>query len=156
MNNSDFHLAQYNIIKLKDQLNAPIISEFKDFLGPVNQLADRSPGFVWRLKGEEGLDATDVFTPYEDPLVFINLSVWESFEDLENYVFKSVHSYFLKSRKKYGSKMDGQQGVLWWLPKGTLPSVEDAKLKLDRLNQNGSSSEAFSLKERYTHNGLRL
>lgn len=66
MDNALFHLAQFNIIKLKDELDSPIISEFKDFLAPVNKLAETSPGFVWRLKDDGGEDATNIETPYED------------------------------------------------------------------------------------------
>ena len=58
------HLAQYNIIRLKDDLNSPIVKEFKDFLAPVNLLAEESSGFIWRHKDESGHSATDLETPY--------------------------------------------------------------------------------------------
>ena len=77
MNNK--HLAQYNIIRLKDELDSPIIKEFKDFLEPVNLLAEESDGFIWRLKDESGASATDMETPYEDKLIFVNMSVWKNY-----------------------------------------------------------------------------
>lgn len=156
MKTTVYHLAQFNIIKLKDQLDSPLIKEFKDFLGPVNQLAEESPGFVWRLKDDSGGGATAVETPYEDPLIFINLSVWQSFESLKAYSYQTVHSYFLKSRNKWGEKMDGYQAVLWWIPAGTTPSVLEGKEKLDMLNSSGSSAAAFSMADLYTHEGVKM
>lgn len=149
MPNQSFHLAQFNIIKLKAALDSPIIAEFKDFLAPVNEWAEQSPGFVWRLKDEGGGSATEVETPYEDKLIFVNLSVWKSIVELENYTFRTVHSYFLKNRKKWGVNMDGYQSVIWWMPADTLPTVLDGKNKLDLLNQNGSTPQAFTFKEKF-------
>ncbi len=152
-NNTRFYLSQFNIIKLKEELDSPMIMEFKDFLGPVNKLAEKSQGFVWRLKDEEGESATDIETPYEDKLVFVNLSVWLNFDDLENYIYRTVHGYFLKNRKKWGIKMEGYQSVLWWKPAGEFPTILEGKNKLDLLNEIGSSSQAFSINEKYDELG---
>lgn len=156
MSNTVYHLAQFNIIKLKDHLDSPIIKEFKDFLAPVNQLAEESPGFVWRLKDEEGGSASNIETPYEDELIFVNMSVWLNYEHLKNYSYKTVHSYFLKSRGKWSTKMDDHQAVLWWIPSDEKPSLPEAKNRLDRLNKFGSSSEAFGMTDNYNHDGLKL
>src|SRR5688572_3887477 len=101
MNNTNYYLAQFNIIKLKDHLDSPVVKEFKDFLAPVNQLAEESPGFVWRLKDDNGESAANVETPYKDELIFVNMSVWLNYEYLKSYTYQTVHSYFLKSRKKW-------------------------------------------------------
>ncbi|WP_075342574.1 DUF3291 domain-containing protein [Tenacibaculum agarivorans] len=147
------HLAQYNIIKLKDELNSPIVKEFRDFLAPVNLLAEESEGFIWRLKDEGGESATDLETPYEDKLIFINMSVWENYEFLKEYTYKTVHSYFLKSRKKWSNEIEGHKAVMWYVEKGHIPTVTEAKAKLDELNQNGSSPNAFSMTEIYNEFG---
>lgn len=156
MNHSNYHLAQYNIINLIDEIDSPTIKEFKDFLAPVNKLAEDSTGFVWRLKDEGGTDATDIETPYEDKLVFINMSVWVDIASLKSYSYQTVHSYFLKSRKKWSTQMAGHQAVMWWIPAGHIPSILEAKEKLDILNQNGPSAEAFSMTEHYDQNGIKL
>ena len=156
MNNTILHLAQFNIIKLKDHIDSPVVKEFKDFLAPVNQLAEESPGFIWRLKDEEGASATNIETPFRDKLIFVNLSVWLNFENLKTYSYKTVHSYFLKSRNKWANKMDGHQVVLWWIHAGENPTVIQAKEKLDLLNKLGSSPEAFSLIELYNQDGIKL
>lgn len=151
MNNK--HLAQYNIIRLKDELNSPIIKEFKDFLAPVNLLAEQSSGFIWRLKDESGESATDMETPYEDKLIFVNMSVWENYESLNEYTYKTVHSYFLKSRKKWSNEIEGHKSVMWYIERGHTPTISEAKEKLELLNQNGSSSKAFSMSEIYDEFG---
>lgn len=150
------HLAQFNIIKLKDELDSPIIKEFKDFLAPVNLLAEESNGFVWRLKDESGASATDIETPYEDNLIFINMSVWENYEYLKQYTYKTVHSYFLRNKKKWSSNVAGHKAVMWYVDKGKTPTVLEGKEKLDLLNQNGASPEAFSMIEIYDEFGKRM
>ncbi|PXX25760.1 DUF3291 domain-containing protein [Arenibacter sp. ARW7G5Y1] len=156
MSHNDYHLAQFNIIKLKDHLDSPIVKEFKDFLGPVNQLAEESPGFIWRLKDESSYGATDLETPYQDELIFINMSVWLNYEYLKTYTYQTVHSYFLKSRKKWSSEIEGHTAVMWYLEAGKLPSVHEAKSKLDFLNQFGSSEIAFSMTDIYNFDGTKL
>ncbi|MEP2024398.1 MAG: DUF3291 domain-containing protein [Reichenbachiella sp.] len=153
MNSSQDQLAQFNITKLKANLDDPIMKEFKDFLAPVNLLAEESPGFVWRLKDENGDAAIEVETPFDDPLIFVNMSVWENYESLRSYTYDTVHNYFLKSRKKWSEKMDSHQVVLWWVENGHLPNLEEAKQKLELLKHNGSSPNAFSLRELYSEKG---
>lgn len=156
MSNTTYYLAQFNITKLKADLDDPIMKEFKDFLAPVNQLAEESPGFVWRFKDETGDAAIDVETPFEDPMIFVNMSVWEDYESLRAYTYDTVHSYFLKSRKKWSEKMDNHQVVLWWIEAGHIPSLEEAKSKLDQLEKQGSTPSAFGLRELYKADGKPL
>lgn len=150
------HLAQFNIIKLIDELDSPVIKEFKDFLAPVNLLAEDSPGFIWRLKDDSGSDATAIETPYEDPLIFVNMSVWKDYTSLADYTYQTVHSYFLKSRKKWSSKMAGHAAVMWYIEEGHIPTLAEAKAKLDALNANGSGPEAFGMTDIYHSDGSKL
>ena len=142
-----FYLAQFNITKLKRALDDPIMKEFTDFLAPVNQLAEESPGFVWRLKDENGTAAIDIETPYEDPSIFVNMSVWKNLASLKAYTYETVHSYFLKNRKKWSDKLEGHQVVLWWIQEGHIPTLDEAKSKLALLATNGPSQEAFTFNQ---------
>ena len=90
-------LAQVNIARMKAPLDDPMMKEFFDFLGPINQLAEDSPGFIWRLKDEEGTSAVNLELPFDDQLLLLNMSVWEDFESLRMFTYKTVHSYFVKS-----------------------------------------------------------
>jgi len=156
MSNNQYHLAQFNIIKLKDYLDSPVVKEFRDFLAPVNQLAEESPGFVWRLKDDLGESAANIETPYEDELIFVNMSVWQDYEYLKAYTYQTVHSYFLKSRKKWSLEIEGHRAVMWYVNEGHVPSLAEAKAKLDLLNQSGSSRLAFSMTDVYHSDGSRL
>lgn len=84
-----YHLAQVNIAKARAPLDHPLMKGFVDQLDHINALAERSPGFVWRLQTEEG-DATAIRV-FEDPLIIVNLSVWESVESLKDYVYAGEH-----------------------------------------------------------------
>ena len=65
-------------------------------LDRVNALAERSPGFVWRLEGDNN-NATE-FRIGDD--MAVNLSVWRTAKALETYVFKTVHVQFYKQARR--------------------------------------------------------
>lgn len=137
------HLAQINVAKMLAPLNAPELIDFARNLDPINALADGSPGFVWRLVGE-GNDATSLRV-FEDDLMLVNLSVWTSLEALRAYVYRSQHTEMLRRRREWFARMQTVHTALWWLPAGQLPSVADAKARLDHLQEHGPSRQAFSV-----------
>jgi hypothetical protein len=120
------------------------MAEFVAQLAPVNALADASPGFVWRLQTESG-DATSIKV-YEDDMIIVNLTVWESAESLRDFVYQSTHYGVLRDRKRWFEKFDGPYYAMWWVPAGQLPSIEEGKERLDYLRQHGDSEYAFSFK----------
>jgi heme-degrading monooxygenase HmoA len=83
------HLAQLNIGRIRYEIGDPRMADFADNLQMVNRLAERSPGFVWRYIDESGNSTAT--RPYADPHVAINLSVWESVEALERFVYLTIH-----------------------------------------------------------------
>ena len=91
-----FHLAQVNIGRAKGAPQDPIMAGFMARLDEINALADGSPGFVWRLQTSEG-NAT-YLRPYEDDRILVNMSVWESIEQLKHYVYKTMHAEVLRQR----------------------------------------------------------
>ena len=58
---------------------------FLNRLDELNALAEKSPGFVWRLQTGEG-NAT-YFRPYADDRILMNMSVWATIEALRDYVY---------------------------------------------------------------------
>lgn len=142
---STWQLAQANIGKFRAPIDDPIMAGFKNQLDPINALADASPGFVWRLQTEDG-NATAVRPDDHDPLMAINMSVWESIESLQQYVYKSDHVGPLRDRKQWFQKIDGPILVLWWIPAGHIPTVADAMAKLAHLKQHGPTPEAFTFR----------
>lgn len=142
LSTSKHQLAQFNIGRLRALIDDPLIAGFVARLEEINALAESSPGFVWRLKTAEG-DATSLH-PYGDERIAINLSVWETPELLRTYVYKSLHAEVLRQRKDWFEKFDGMYYALWWVPRGHLPSMEEAMERLDYLRTNGASERAFS------------
>jgi heme-degrading monooxygenase HmoA len=114
-------------------------------LDPVNALADRTPGFIWRLQTEDG-NATAI-RPFEDDRVAVNLSVWESLEALGEFVYASRHLEVLQRRREWFEHMAEAYLVLWWIPAGTTPTVEEAKARLEALRERGPSPHAFTFRE---------
>jgi hypothetical protein len=137
------HLAEVNIGKFKYPTTDPRMAEFMDNLDRVNALAERSPGFVWRLKGDNN-NATD-FRIGDDNAV--NLSVWETPEALEHYVFKTVHVQFYKKRAAWFDLMEKPHMVLWWVEEGHQPDLQEALDRLEHYEKNGATDYAFGWAE---------
>ena len=110
------HLAELNIARLKYPFDDPRVAEFADNLDLVNGIAERSPGFVWRLKDETG-NATDI-RAFDDPLVIVNMSVWQDAESLEHFVWNTLHKRFYQRREHWFSLMRTQHFVMWWVDEG--------------------------------------
>lgn len=139
-----YHLAELNIARCRAPLDSPLMRGFVEQLDTLNTLADVSPGFIWRFKTEEG-NATSV-RPYNDPLIIVNLSVWKDPESLKAYAYKSGHAAAYKQRSEWFEHLKGPPLVLWWIPAHTLPSVEDGRRRLELLEANGPTREAFTFK----------
>jgi hypothetical protein len=144
----EYQLAEINIGRIKGvNINDPIMKEFVDNLDSVNQLAESSEGFVWRLKDDSN-NATNL-NPFDDEQVIINISVWESVEALEKFTFKTFHTDFLKRRKEWFQQLGKAYFAMWWIPKGQYPTMEEAIAKLDFLQQNGASEQVFTFREKF-------
>jgi len=143
-----YELAQFNIGVIRGPIDSPVMAEFVANLDRINALADRSPGFLWRLQTEEG-DATAIRPYPENENMAVNLSVWTDADALRRFVFQSAHVEIMRRRREWFEKMDEAYLVLWWVPKGHRPSVEEAKARLELLRQKGPSPEAFTFRQVY-------
>jgi len=141
---SQFHLAQINIGRLRAPIDDPMIADFKNNLDRINALAEATPGFVWRLTGE-GNDATDV-RPFEDPLMAINMSVWEGPAALGAYVYRSDHVSIMRRRAEWFEKMEIFM-ALWWVPMGHRPEPAEGVARLDTLRRLGPTAQAFTFRD---------
>jgi hypothetical protein len=139
---TNYHLAQINIAKARDTMDSATMKGFVDRLDEINALADKSPGFVWRLQTEDG-DATAI-QAFADPALIVNMSVWEDIESLKNYVYKSVHVELVRDRDAWFSKILQSHQALWWVPAGHIPTVEEGKDRLQHLDENGATEYAFT------------
>jgi heme-degrading monooxygenase HmoA len=139
------HLAQVNIGRVKGPPDTAVMAGFMARLDEINALAERTPGFVWRLQTPAG-NATDL-RPYDDDSILINMSVWESLEALRAYVFDSSHRELLQKRREWFEKFEGVYAALWWVPVGHRPSIGEAKERLAHLAAHGPTPHAFTFKE---------
>lgn len=142
-----YQLAEVNIARMLAPLDSPLMAEFVAQLDVINALADASPGFVWRLQTSEG-DAT-ALRPYEDDRILVNLSVWADLPALSTFVYKSRHRPVLQQRSRWFERLNEFHMALWWVPFGHIPTVEEAKERLDYLRTRGESPYAFSFKKSF-------
>jgi hypothetical protein len=128
-------------------LDDPRIAAFVNKLDEVNALAEASPGFVWRLKSDSG-NATDIKAS-EDPNFIVNMTVWSSAETLFDFVYKTAHRLVMAQRREWFAPPTGAYAVLWWVPAGHRPTVEEGLARLARLDRDGPTPEAFTLKAKF-------
>lgn len=154
MESQKYHLAQLNIARMVAPLDDPAMAGFVARLAEINALADRSPGFVWRLQTEEG-NATDL-RPYDDDRILVNMSVWESLEALKEFTYKTAHSQVLRGRQQWFEKFEGPYLALWWVEAGHVPTLVEAKVRLDHLREHGPDPHAFNFKITFAPTGAEL
>lgn len=141
------HLAQANVATMRATYDDPLMDDFLEQLDPINALADSSPGFVWRLVGDD-VDAYAARLFGIDRMLF-NMSVWQSVEALEAYVYNSNHIGVLRRRNKWFEKPARSPFVLWWVDEGHVPTIDEAKERFDLLWNNGPSPSAFTFSSRF-------
>ena len=148
---AEYHIAQVNIGRVKAPVEDPLMAGFVTRLDEINALADRSPGFVWRLQTPVG-NAT-YFRPYpHDDRILINMSVWETIEALRLYVYKTAHAELLRQREAWFEKFRGAYTALWWVPVGHRPGMDEATKRLAHLEKHGPTEYAFNFKTTFGPN----
>lgn len=141
-----YHLAQINIARLRAPLDNPSMADFVAQFDAINAIADESPGFVWRLKSEDG-GASSYVRAFDDERIIINMSVWESVEALQEYVYRGRHGGVFRDRRKWLEPLASPPVALWWVPSGHIPTIEEGKERLEMLARLGQTPEAFTFKD---------
>lgn len=137
------HLAQFNTATLRRPLDHPESASYVALLDETNARAEASPGFVWR----HGIDSRDSSTQvYDDPLTLVNASVWESLAALRDYAYKGFHRDVFRRR---GEWFVASEAVMWWVPAGTIPTLEECKARLDFLLRHAPSPYAFETGQKF-------
>ncbi len=142
---SAYELAQLNIGIIKGAMDSPLMADFAANLDRINALADRSPGFVWRLQTADG-DATAI-RPFDNDSMLVNMSVWRDLESLHKYVYSSAHVEVMRRRREWFERMPEAFLVLWWVPREHRPSVAEAIAKLGALRAKGPTPDAFTFRQ---------
>ena len=139
-----YHIAEVNIARARGSLEEEFMQSFVARLDEINELAEASPGFVWRLKSDVG--PSSYLRPYEDERILVNMSVWESVESLKDFTYRTVHKELLRDRKNWFENFESVYLALWWVPEGHAPSVDEAKKRLAYLEEHGPTQFAFTFK----------
>ncbi|RKN43788.1 DUF3291 domain-containing protein [Streptomyces hoynatensis] len=142
------HLAHLNVATLRYPLGDPRMAPFVERLNPVNAAADAAPGFVWRLVEEGAADATGLRPAGEN--VIVTLSVWETQEALWDFTYRSGHLEAMRRRREWFARHVEAHLVLWWVPVGHLPTVDEALERLADLRAHGPSPRAFTFASSFT------
>ncbi len=138
------HLAQLNVGRLVAPTDDPRVAEFMAALDRVNGLGKRMPGFVWMMEGsgEPGTGNTETFVS-GDPQSITNLTVWEDVPSLEGFVWNTVHRRFYERRAEWFEVLGAMHFVMWWVPAGHRPGLDEALDRLEHLRRHGHSGHAF-------------
>jgi hypothetical protein len=142
-----YEIAQLNVGRAVGPIDGAAMADFVARLDEINALAEASPGFVWRLKGDNNNATELLYTP--DPLFIVNLSVWCSIDELHAFTYASTHKELFRRRFEWFERRETPNTVLWWQPAGTIPDVRDALGRLQRLSTNGPAPDAFTFKQRF-------
>ncbi|NVB77907.1 MAG: DUF3291 domain-containing protein [Kofleriaceae bacterium] len=145
-----YQLAQANVAYALAAHDDPRMAEYMARLDEINQLADTSPGFVWRYLTDSRDPAQREF---DDPRVLFNMSVWESIDALHAYTYRTGHAEVYAARKRWFADVKAVVGghalAMWWIPRGELPTVADAQERLAAIVANGPTERAFTFKQRF-------
>lgn len=147
---SAYHLAQANVAYAFADHDDPRMADFMARIDELNRTADASPGFVWRYLTDSRDPAQREFA---DPRVLFNMSVWTSIEALHGYTYRTVHAEVYAARRRWFSDIKavigGHAFAMWWIPAGEVPTVADAKERLDSIIATGPTPRAFTFKQRF-------
>ncbi len=136
------HLAELNVGRLVAPTDDPRVADFMGNLDKLNGLAKRMPGFVWMMEGAAGGGNTETAID-GDPLFIPNLSVWENVKTLETYVWGTIHKQFYERRTEWFEVLGEMHFVMWWVPEGHQPTLDEALARLEHLKTHGDSDHAF-------------
>ena len=140
---SRHHLAQLNVGIATAPLDSQVMADFMNNLDHINALAESSPGFVWRLKADDG-NATSL-RPIDDRTM-VNMSVWRDAQSLSAFVFRTAHVEFMRRRREWFERMPEAYLVLWWVPEGHVPTTDEAVARLAHLRAHGPTAHAFNFR----------
>jgi hypothetical protein len=142
-------VAHMNLARLLHPAGDSRVAEFVDAIDAVNAIAERSPGFIWRLTSPvTRTDASGTFEAIDadDPLIASSVSVWEEPDSLRFFVQKTLHGTFLRKRAAWFQPLSGPVYVIWPVTRDAQPTMAEAKVKLAELAANGASAAAYDFK----------
>ena len=137
-----YQLAQLNVARLRYPRDAPQMRGYREALGPLSQVADSWPGFIWMHDDEATIGiACDLFGAD----IAANLSVWRDVESLRGFMECPQHAAVMKRRNEWFVPMTEATFVMWWVPARHIPEFAEARERLITFRRDGPSAAAFDL-----------
>ena len=91
--------------------------------------------------------------------VFFNNTVGNCFtgpvlrQNLADFVYGGGHLEIMRRRREWFRALAESHLVLWWVPEGEIPTVEQAVERLDHLRAHGPAPRAFTFKQAFGPGG---
>ncbi len=145
-------LAQANIATFRWHIDDSRMRGFTERIQPVNQLAEQTDGFVWRYV--ESYTPRDIEEPWNNPLLFFNMSVWRNVDSLKDFLRSPEHVEMMRNKTDWIVPAAIPSLALWWIDGTTRPTIDDAIQAFASLAKLGDTDAAFSINSVYAHNEL--
>jgi hypothetical protein len=71
---------------------------------------------------------------------------FELVEALSDFVYRSAHTEVMRQRRTWFETMREAYLVLWWVPAGDRPTVQEAEERLAHLRAEGPTPHAFTFR----------
>ena len=136
-------LATANVATMLSSYEDPSMTDFVEQLDSVNASADAAPGFIWRFI-ECDDDTPVIARVFGNDRTLFNMSVWESVESLEAWVYGGKHLDVVRQRARWFEKSPRSPLVLWWIDEGHVPTIGEAGSRFGLLWNDGPSPQAFT------------
>lgn len=153
-------LALFTSSVLLDSYESEKSRPFAEAVPGTFAAAEVSSGFVWlapRIEvvlDESGTPKRTFPSFYKDSDHIVQtLSTWTDLSCAWNYVYRDTHLSALRKRGEWMRKPVRAQYVLWWLPRLSMPTHADAVLRLETLDDLGSTPDAFTFRTAFDASG---
>ena len=141
------HLAHFNWGEMRGPLGSPEVAGFENAIAKVNEKAERSEGFVWRCGAEMDQASASGWPLFDNPHIIASFSVWETPEAFRTFVYETVHGAFLRRSREWFVPGSGANYALWWVPVGHIPTIAEARERVEKLIAEGPSERVFTFAE---------
>lgn len=143
MTDSAYHLVHANLALARASLDDPLMAGFTNYLDEIDALAQSSTGFIAQP------EMPDEGQVYGGNLL-LNVSIWETVEELETFTYHSRHKSLLDRRQKWFYRRDYPAYVLYWASKAITVTEREIHRRFEQLHADGPTPLAFTFEKRFS------
>lgn len=149
------YIAHVNIGYWRPEIGEHEYFRFSELGRSISLDAANNPHLKWQF-GTQFYQDPNVMRVFNEPRMILNLSVWNSLEALQEFVYRKYHHQAISRKSEWFEPLTVASYVLWWVDENSMPTLEDAKYRLEYFNEHGANSEAFNFDCPYTADGELL